>query len=299
MINAIIITNHFGKSLTLELACPEKSGLAVLDVKGLGPVKASVNMKEVTGYDGKKFASAIATNRNIVLKLKYMHPVVENRLKTYEYFPLKKKLKIEIQTDTKNVFTYGYVESNEADIFSPDSGCSVSIMCEDSYFQSSIASNTVFYGINAGFEFPFSNESLTEPTIVFSEVETDLIKNIQYDGEVETGFEMIIDAKGTVENIKVYDMDTREVMAIDTDKLEALTGQGLGLGDTISIQTRQGYRSATLFRDDEEINIINVLGKHADWFVLEKGSNLFAYTAEEGLFNAEFRVVHRILYEGV
>ena len=299
MIHSIIATNHFNQSLTIELASPEKSGLAVLSVDGLGPVKATINMDSAGSQDGTKFRNARATNRNITIQLRYMNDIEESRLKTYKYFPVKEKVKITIVSDDKTVFTYGWVESNEPDIFSPETEGSISIVCEDSYFQSQIASDTVFYGIHDLFEFPFSNESLTEPLITISSIETNLIKPINYKGDIQTGFEMIMTATGSVSGVRMYDLETREIMAIDDAQLIALTGSGIIKGDQISIQTRKGYRSATLYRDGSAINILNTLGKGTDWFVLERGDNLFAYTATDGLVNTEFKIVHRVLYEGI
>lgn len=46
-------------------------------------------------------------------------------------------------------------------------------------------------------------------------------------------------------------------------------------------------------------NILNCLDKNADWFQLAKGDNIFAYTAEYGSTNLQFKIENRIVYEGV
>lgn len=108
-----------------------------------------------------------------------------------------------------------------------------------------------------------------------------------------------IHALGPATGIKVYNLDTREVISIDDSKIEAKTGSGLKKGDDIVICTIQGQKSVTLIRDGESTNILNCLGKNPSWLKLYKGDNYFAYTAETGPLNLEFRIVSRILYEGM
>ena len=47
------------------------------------------------------------------------------------------------------------------------------------------------------------------------------------------------------------------------------------------------------------INILNALGKENDWFTLARGDNIFAFTADVGATNLQFRVYNQIIYEGV
>lgn len=57
--------------------------------------------------------------------------------------------------------------------------------------------------------------------------------------------------------------------------------------------------SLTLLRNGKTTNILNCLDKNADWFQLAKGDNIFAYTAEYGSTNLQFKIENRIVYEGV
>jgi len=88
-------------------------------------------------------------------------------------------------------------------------------------------------------------------------------------------------------------------MKIDTDKIASLTGSGIKTGDDIVIETTKGRKSILLLRDGRTTNILNCLEKNADWFQLAKGDNLFAYTAETGSTNLQFKIENRIVYEGV
>src|SRR5574339_645339 len=113
MINSITITNHRSESVVLELRSPESSGLFIQGVDGLGPSKATINTSESLSLDGSTFNSARKEQRNIVLKLGFLeNPTIEDsRQSTYKYFPLKKRIKLTIETDNKTVQTFGYVES--------------------------------------------------------------------------------------------------------------------------------------------------------------------------------------------
>lgn len=303
MIRQVGVVNYLGESKLFELAKPDNSGFAVISVDGLGPAKADVNMTDMVTSDGSIFNSARITNRNIVLELQFVGPDIEkNRHETYKYFPLKKRVDLVIWTDERVCATYGYVESNEPDIFSKTEGTSISILCPDPFFYSAGEDGlhtTIFYSVEPKFEFPFSNESLTEKLLNFGNILNVTERSIYYDGDGEIGVTIRMHAIGDVSMITIYNTGTREVMKIDTNKLEELTGSGLVNGDDIIISTVRGAKSIQLLRGGIYTNILNTLDKDSDWFQLAKGDNIFAYTAEEGLTNLQFKIENRSLYEGV
>ncbi len=301
MIKAVTVTNYLGQSKRFELAFPEKSGFAVQSIDGLGPSKATINMTETATNDGALYNSARAASRNVVFTFRLLAaPQVEDaRQESYKYFPLKKKVKISVETDNRVCETYGYVESNEPDIFSSEESTQISVICPDPYLYSEGANTTVFYGVDPLFEFPFSNESVVRPLIHMGEILRFTERNIPYSGDVEIGLLITMHAIGEVRNITIYNTGTREVMRIDTGKLQELTGTGMIAGDEIIINTVKGEKSVTLLRNGFYLNILNCLDKESDWFQLAKGNNIFAYTAEEGLFHLQFKVENKTAYEGV
>lgn len=307
MIKSITVTNYLGDSIKLELGRPEKSGFLIKSVSGLGPSKANINTTEVTTNDGSLFNSARLNQRNIVFEFIFVETIngesIEDiRQKSYKYFPLKKNLDLLIETDNRIAKTTGYVESNEPNIFSSQEGTQISIICPDPHFYSAGPggnNTTVFYGIEPVFEFPFSNESLTDPLIVFGNIQFKTENVITYKGDTEIGVTIHIHAIGEVENITIYNTGTREIMRIDTVKLEALTGSGIVAGDDIIIKTQKGDKSITLIREGQYINILNCLGRETDWFTLAKGDNIFAFTAESGTTNLQLWIENKVIYEGV
>ena len=72
---------------------------------------------------------------------------------------------------------------------------------------------------------------------------------VAYNGDAEIGVTITIHAIGEVSNITIYNTGTREVMRIDTDKLEKFTGSGIIAGDEIIICTVKGNKSITLLRN--------------------------------------------------
>lgn len=301
MIKSVTITNHLNESITLELQHPDKTGIFVRGIEGLGPGQATINISDNTTNDGGTYNSARLGVRNIVFDLGFMFkPTIEHiRQKTYKYFPIKKRIKMVFVTDNRTSEIYGNVESNEPDIFSSDEGCQISVLCSDPYFYSGQLSTTVFSGVEAMFEFPFSNESLTEDLIEISRLRIDQEQTVLYEGEADVGILIYIHAIGEATNVTIYNATMRASMRIDSAKLIQLVGSDIQNRDDIIISTIKGDKYVTLIRDGVSYNILNALDKNADWFTLSKGDNIFVYTSEKEYTNLQFRIENRIAYEGV
>ena len=304
MIKSVTITNHIDESIKLDLFNPEESGFIIKNIEGLGPVKANINFKELATNDGAIDNSARLSSRNIVMSLQFMESptIEETRLKSYKYFPIKRNIKFLIETDSRICETIGRVETNVPTIFSNAEGCQISILCSNPYFYSAGengTNQTIFYGTEPLFEFPFSNESLTEDLIEFGSIENRTEGTIYYDGDAEIGITIQIHAVGEAEGLVIYNTKTREIMRINDDKLKSLMGSGIQAGDEITITTSRGEKGIYMLRNGVTTNILNSLEKPIKWFQLTKGDNTFAYTASAGLTNLQFRIENKVIYEGV
>lgn len=304
MIKSVTITNHLNESIKLDLFNPEESGFIIKSIEGLGPVKANINFKELATNDGSIDNSARLSSRNIVISLQFTESLTieETRLKSYKYFPIKRNIKFLIETDSRICETIGRVETNVPTIFSNAEGCQISILCSNPYFHSAGengANQTVFYGTESLFEFPFSNESLTEDLIEFGSIENRTEGTIYYDGDAEIGITIRIHAVGKAEGLVIYNTKTREIMRINDDKLKSLMGSGIQAGDEITITTSRGEKGVFMLRSGITTNILNSLERPIKWFQLSKGDNTFAYTASSGLSNLQFRIENKVIYEGV
>ena len=304
MIKSVTITNYLDESIKLDLFNPEESGFIIKSIEGLGPVKANINFKELATNDGAIDNSARLSSRNIVMSLQFMESptIEETRLKSYKYFPIKRNIKFLIETDSRICETIGRVETNVPTIFSNAEGCQISILCSNPYFYSAGengTNQTIFYGTEPLFEFPFSNESLTEDLIEFGSIENRTEGTIYYDGDAEIGITIQIHAVGEAEGLVIYNTKTREIMRINDDKLKSLMGSGIQAGDEITITTSRGEKGIYMLRSGVTTNILNSLEKPIKWFQLSKGDNTFAYTASAGLTNLQFRIENKVIYEGV
>lgn len=303
MIKSVTIVNYLGESVKIVLSegNPEH-GMIIKQINGLGPAKANINTTDLATKDGALFNSARLNSRNITMQLLLtMAPDIEtSRQRTYKYFPIKRPLEFIIELDNRVARTKGYVESNEPSIFNKEEEVSISIICDDPYFYSYGNTNTtLFYGVDAMFEFEFENGSLTEKLLEMGSVENKTEQTVYYDGDGEVGMVITIHAIGDVGNVTIYNSETREFMRIDTAVLERLTGNGIISGDTIIINTERGSKSVTLLRDGYYTNVLNCLSKDSDWLQLRKGDNVFLYVCDFGQEKLEFKIENRIAYEGV
>lgn len=302
MIKSITVTNYLGDSIKLELTKPELSGFVITSVTGLGAGKADINTTDMSTNDGSFYNSARVQQRNIVLSLRYLFKktIEDVRHLSYKYFPLKKKVKLLIETDNRNLEIEGYVESNEPDIFSKEESADISIICPYPFFYSGDGvQTTIFSGVEPMFEFPFSNESLNTNLLIMGEIQNKTENVVVYNGDIETGVTITIHAIGEASDITIYNVTTRESMTIDTGKIARFTGSGIVAGDDIIICTIVGEKSVTLLRGGKTYNILNCINRDTDWFELVKGDNLFAYAASFGMANLQFKIENRSVYEGV
>ena len=307
MIKSITVTNYLGDKLKLELTRPERSGFAVKSITGLGPGKANISTSEMSTTDGGLYNSSRLPVRNIVLSLEFLwgSSIEDTRQKSYRYFPIKRQVTLLLETDNRMVEISGYVESNEPTIFSKNEGSEISIICPDPYFYSvgekGIIS-TEFYGTESLFEFPFSNESLTDSLIEMGSISQITERTLVYEGDTDIGIVITINATGEANNVSIIHRvgSSMGVMRIDTEKLKLSTGSIIKAGDQIIISTMKGNKYIKLIRDGETKSILNCLDRNVEWFQLVRGENVFTYTADGvGVHNLNISIKSQVRYEGV
>lgn len=308
MIKSVTVTNEYGESIVLKLSDPWDTGLAITGIEGLGPNKASINTTEIATTDGALYNSAKIPSRNIVFNFRLLGDpetqlVEDTRLKTYKYFPLKKEIKMTFETDRRITEITGVVESNEPSIFSKEESTKISVICPNPYFKS-YSKDINLNGVEDEFEFPFSNESLTEDLICMGEVVYSVGTNFYYDGDADAGVVVNIHVNGPCANLSVYNLVTKESMFIDTSKIRSVVGgsiDDLVAGDTVELSTLSGVgkKYIYLYRDGERYNILPTLPKIPHWLTVRKGDNVFGYSADVGQANVEIAIQTTILYEGV
>jgi len=305
MIKSVTVTNYLNESLKMDLFKPEKSGLLISNITGIGAPGADVNITNYAITDGGFFTSARASTRTITI---VVYPLLGDkrsietaRQLTYRYFPIKHKCKLTFETDNHTLEIEGYVRQNDPEIFSKLENITIVVECPNPWFY--LAGNpdsVIFNGVEPMFEFPFENESPTEPTLIMGDIVVSQARQIDYPGEIDTGFITKINILGPgVSGITLRKQDKDEFVAINTDKIEDITEEPLKRGDTIILSTVPGDRYLHLKRGSDLYNIINCLDLDSTWIKLTPGVNVFYYTADAGDMNLEFKIEFKPIYQGV
>ena len=304
MINSVTVINHRGESKKFVLADPEQSGFAITNITGLGPPNADIHTTELSTNDGAVYNSARATSRNIVISFVFFFsPTIEAvRLESYKYFPIKKYVTLQIETDTRTYVARGYVESNIPTIFSNQEGCDVSILCPSAYLNAidELGEYSGEVAVPSQFEFPFSNESLSNNLIEFGIVRQMSDFEVYNPSMVETGFILrlrLIEASASLYTIILYKLGTDEVMVFTLSKLP---GGGIQVDDELVISTIPGSKRVSLLRNGEVLSANAALERNSKWLQLDPGVNIFRLNvplADLGVFEISYEFSP--LYEGV
>ena len=333
MVTALKVTNYLGDELLIDPFDPESSGFLITDIRGITPIKADINFTSITTNDGGLFNSARIDTRNITMKLVYFpKPTIEDtRLMSYKFFPVKKEVTLEFETDTRKAEIKGYVESNDINIFTKTEYSAISILCPDPYFYSTSNDEQIdvtFSGATPRTRFPFptnsdvvfqgaefTQEQLDDaaseqgasvsdlnpviPKMIFGTIEQVNEQVITYNGDAEIGAEFIMRALGSVGDVTLYNSLTNESMVLSSSKLASLTGSGIISGDVITVTTYRGNKGINLLRNGVNYNILNCLNRDATWLQIRKGDNVLAFSATSGAINLQVEIKSKTIYEGL
>lgn len=231
--------------------------------------------------------------------------IEDSRHESYKYMPLKDKVKLYFETDSKTVYTTGYVEQNDPGIFSNAEETTITVRCPDPWFYEVSDQTTIFSGVEGMFEFPFDNNSLTQKLIVFGEIKDNIVATFNYRGDVPVGFEAEIEIRGdpdlslSFSRIRIMNLDTREVLTIDTSLVTKIAGGKLKYADVILISTVPGDKYAWLIRGGEEIDILNAVTKDSEWPMIYPGDNTFGYDAAPVTRYLGFKMTYKVAYTGL
>lgn len=284
MIKSLMVTNSLGESLRLNLTNPWEHGIGVKKIEGLGTPDYQVNMTPYGYGDGSVLGSVKAESRNVLIELyPMMKPRVEDtRQLLYRYFQVKKPVVLTFELDNRTALLEGYVESNKPNVFDNPETIEISVICPDPYFHEPYESRSFFFGRVPMFEFPFSNESTTQPKLIMSELSLDNRAQIDYEPEIDTGILITIDIYSTPGDIVIYNVDTLGTIYLPASKIKLITGAPLQDKDQVEINTSSGTRYVRLLREGRYINLLGAVNKDIDWFQIRQGPNTFTYrTAEE------------------
>ena len=117
-----------GESLVLS---PDK--YAIRKVSGLSPQGGTISTQKMAKH-GTEYVNSTTDERNIVIDLKVLGDVEENRDALYATFPSSLPVTLELQTVKKKATITGYVETCEVDFFEMITVGQISIICPDPFF---------------------------------------------------------------------------------------------------------------------------------------------------------------------
>lgn len=301
MIKTIEVINDLGEKLSFELGAPEKTGLWVKSIKGIGPGKANINTTDLASSDGGLYNSARSEIRNITITLGIMsyvradgvtQSVEQVRHNTYKWFAKKKPITIIINTDVISLLTNGYVESNDPDIFQKNETMAISIVCPDPNFYAVDGTEGADFSATADkFEFPMSFKQTTDseflPDKLYYEyideeytLTTDTEKNpskTYYEEDVENeGFQNLIDAQYDEGYFPTQDT----TMKSGKEYFEKINGEYVSTYDINSFvegKTYYEYDSNTEFAE-----LITIVSKSFDYDgEIEVGVNISIFISGE------------------
>lgn len=418
MIKTLTVTNVMGASKVLPLFDFMSSGFLIKEITGIGSDAVDIYTTELASADGSIYNSSHMPERDIDIQLMPVlttdgTTIEERRLECYKYFPIKQKVTLLFETDTRIAQISGYVKKNEPEIFSEQETFSITVVCPDPYFYDvrffNGISSTIFTGVERMFEFPFENDisdvhkvsgatyyaewatiaddglittSLTGLTfekdqtiliefsnsiqitdnnkgtiiklkvndntydcytqegkdltfgnlitiddhgmlelkfeddrfyysqefdvsnsniwrrIIFSERRANLEQVVVYEGDIPYGVTCTVDILDAITDLKIYNIDTRDIITFYDDKIEAVTGAKLQAGDIIIMSTIVGDKYIHLLRGTKEYSLINCVSEEIDWFILNVGDNLFSYSCSD-TDAVEFTMTHKTALVGI
>lgn len=277
------VENEVGDILNIS----EDKRYLITNIEGTSPPSSTIIRAGVAGQDGSRYNSSTVNERNIVMYIRFMSDVEKSRINLYKYLRTGKYVKFYFSNGTRDVYIEGYIEDMPVNNFSREETMQVVILCHKPYFNAIDEAIDMMNNIKPLLRFPYATTGIGQPLSVYEEaVEINIINS----GDVDSGFELILTARGEVVNPKIINSNTLEFLGVNF-KMEA--------GDKIIFNTSRGSRSVTLIRDNERINIFNYLMQGKTWLQLKVGDNLFVANTESGGALLDITFKHRDLFEGV
>ena len=122
------------KGAILELTDNEEN-YQITKISGLNPPNANINTSNYANSDGFSFDSSRIPNRQVVITVYINGDVEKNRLTLYKYFRNKEWCKIYYESESRNVYIEGYVQTLEVSPFDMKQIAQISILCPNPYFK--------------------------------------------------------------------------------------------------------------------------------------------------------------------
>ena len=301
MIRGFTVTNPSGEVAEFTLSRPEDTGCLVTDISGLGTPKANILTQTVYGMDGALFNSARTETRNIVFSFAMLDGMApEGRRRIYKAFPLKQLVTVKFITKQREYQARGYVESVTPNIFSEREAVQVSILCPQPYLETPGRWQTGigFFNVVGGMTFPMNG-----PNIAFGTQARRSGIVLDYPGEVVSGFKWYIALTGQPGLVSLYNHTREELLQIDMDLYQTISGRAPVAGDLLEIDSRpESFGAIMTRRDKTTFHATGIVTANSVWPMLQPGDNqLEMYTSKSKAVDitTEISVYFTPLYMGL
>ena len=305
MFQSVTVTNYRGDSLELPLRWPNDAGLLLYKIDGITPSDVTVNSQDFAVIDGGVFNSSRIGTRNISLYFYYgFTPQIESaRHRAYRYFPVKEQVRLDFLTDERALSIWGWVEGNDTQIFSKQEEGQVDIVCPDPYFYEKDYTSFVLGQTIPEFEFPFSNESLTEPLICLGEWGQKFTYEVGYNGDIEVGaiIRIYFNKEPLMDTITIHDISHYKKLTLNLASIQSKTGISMKQYGSIVFSSVRGSKDIYYEYFTQQKSIIGAFDiMDFPWMYLTPGNNIFAIEMDENYYDdVTVTIEHSGAYGGV
>lgn len=260
----------------------------VTAVSGLNPPSASLFTSKSPNRKGSKYNGSTLDERNIVIEIKILGDIEVNRNYLYEWVDTEQYCKIRYQNGVKNVYCEGYVQDCPIDLFTDNEVVSVAIVCPNPYWKELGEISADISALLKQFTFPFA---ISAAGIPFSTMRQNNTTNV-FNAGAETGLKITVKCTADVTNLVIYDaQNTTRRFALKTI---------IHPDEVVVIDTEASPKTCKRYKAGGGTeNLLKYIVPVPTWFTLKKGNNVFGYTADSGISDAEITIGYTNKYLGV
>lgn len=261
----------------------------LVDVDGLEPTAVNIATSQVAGFDGELYQASRASARLLNLAVVLEGSDVEQlRATLYQALPVHKLVTINYD-GARDVFARGYVQQVDVQYTELPQTVSIAILCPSPWWAAAQEVVNQWSTTRASFTFPFSSAA-SPKDLVMGLIESQALAQVVNGGEVECGLVFRLYARGNVTNPSILNYKTREYITLNLS---------LRAGDEVTVDTRDGAKTAILLRGGVESSVFNSVQHGSTWLQLDRLGAIFELVADDGLDNLRGTIHHRDMFAGV
>lgn len=281
MVNSLDFISSKGEVMPLL----NDSHYVLTGVDGFTSISSNVSSVTVPYVDGDNVTNVQAQPRSLVIYLRLTGDIETSKRYIFRYVKPKVNGTIRLNQDERDIQLSGIVEAIQLPRFEQGCTMQITLHCAQPYWEdvdfvvkeiSTILDLHYFPIELGGLAFPPSG-------VPFGVYDTNQTRNMENNGDVDTGMVITVIALGEVKNPRIYNTLTGDYIGID----DILQGN-----DEVIINTIKGQKTIT----KNGVNIIDRITKGSSFLQIEVGHNEFTIDALKGLDNVYFTLTYKQRY---